>query len=160
MNPLSKIFLAVMLAVSVGVALLQLPALSKAQNAAYDQTTESDLNVIRTEIQSYITEHDKLPTSLGDAVSSDKIKHAVSSYEFKKLAASKYELCATFKTEGNSSSPVPASSSSSYLTAYVDFSEHPEGHHCFTVNAYSSNLYDQYDVTPMENGSSSNSLFN
>lgn len=141
MDTFERIFLMVILAVSVAVIGLQVPAIQTVRDEKYDATTASDLGELRRSVAQYVTKNDELPASLASVGSSIEIERDVSTYKYAKKSSSKYELCATFRT-----STVKTNSEDnravSELVSYADFKTHPKGEHCFELEEM---IYPSYE---------------
>ena len=136
--------------------------------AAYDSGLADDLSQLRTKIEDYSGL--KLPASLGDLSLDTSFKKRLdkSGIEYNIKSTYAYELCASFKTDtkgdakvapsayplsafstGSSASSLSDSSSSLYGGyAYADFTVHPKGHHCFTLQNYGAYRYMDGATTP------------
>lgn len=108
----------------------------------YDSQKVSDLSNIKSAVESYYSVNNSLPENLTQMKDggnyyyfTDIDSQSGKAYEYKKLSALQYEICAEFnkETEKNTSSV------NSY--EYMGYSwEHPAGRHCFEITI-NPNLY-------------------
>lgn len=147
MDTMERIFLGVVVGMSLLVMALQIPAIQTVRAEKFDATTASDLGELRTAISDYADENDRLPDDLTALNVGSDLDRDVATYKYNKKSSSKYELCATFRTN----TIKPGSSSSSRSTSYTDFRTHPEGDHCFELT---ETIYTSYQNS---SNSSSNS---
>jgi hypothetical protein len=160
----------ILLAISVVVLVFTFMAPLRAERAAaIDDMIASDLRMIQDEIDK--GSRTLLPNTLADLKLDDALtgriqKHGI---EYEKKTTYKYELCAVFRTDSSSkkdntvypgtlTSPtvgtgVIAPGSYEDLSipsySYTDFTVHPKGHHCFSLESSGAYRYmNNYESAP------------
>lgn len=133
----------VLLAIILAIIFIASP-LQKQRSAYVDDLVVDDLQSITSAISTYASDKQKLPSTLSDVDLSKEVKARLSSqkYEYKPTQnSSKYQLCATFKTDASKNdenNPLSALSGASLNTTDTDQSPrtHKKGYQCFDKTAY------------------------
>ncbi len=140
--------------VAVTIGLLAM-SVSNVQGSAHDEKAAADLSDIQTEITSYYGDKRSLPSDLSalDGLKTET-KKRLAHYDYKKQGSSRYQLCATFKTDTQKAYGYSTSRSSytndDYST-YASFTTHGIGEKCFKLSAGYSSLYNDYLNKPSYN---------
>jgi hypothetical protein len=112
-----------------------------------DNNRTSDLERLRSAINSEYSAERELPESLGDLSQNveDIVNEPVDNYEYKRLSSNEYQLCATF----NNDTTKDSRSSSTYYNyeSSNDYGRHSAGKQCYTETqrAYDYNWYNSSD---------------
>lgn len=130
------------LVLAILTALIVIPTIAVSvlslRSANADEYKETDLYSIRSGIQDYYDNNEKLPESLRDInsqLSDEATKKRLGEYEFKKSDATRYQLCADFSGKSSYMGTVPDSpkySIDSYRT-YANFNAHKAGENCYKL---------------------------
>lgn len=146
------------------IALLAV-SVTNVQGSSRDAQAASDLNAIQSQISTYYTNKQALPSSLSDldTLSSD-VKGRIERYSYKKDSSVKYQLCAMFRTDTSSKGyPASAMYGDNGYTNYASFGTHGTGEKCFKLMtsyaSYYNNYYNSSDSgnSPLNNSSDSSS---
>lgn len=106
---------------------------STVRGVVKEQRTVQDLEDIRSEVSAYYQVEYTVPDDLSDLSNLKKqTKDNLSSYTYKKVGATKYQLCADFMTDTTASSYRSSSQRNDY-SLYNNFSNHGKGKHCFKL---------------------------
>ncbi len=145
------------LGVIVTIALLAM-SVSNVQGANRDEKAASDLSEIQSQMSSYYSSKRSLPNTLHDLEGlKTETKGRLSRYDYKKDAATKYQLCATFVTDTQKQQGYEASArygNDDYYSSYASFSVHGTGEKCFKLKVGYSSYYDDILNGSGSNGSS------
>lgn len=103
----------------------------------FDAQRVTDITNLKYQVDNYYTTNGHLPNSIGDLskssynTGSNKDPETGKGYELKRVADSKYQICATFST---SSKDMKYSTTTPY-SIYGNLYEHPKGYYCFDFSA-------------------------
>lgn len=132
----SGVFASIIGIVTIITALISLSVIdspSQARLKALDSERIADLNYLSSNITMYNTQNSNLPTKLDDIPYLDyRTKDVVNGqpYEYKKIDATTYELCAVFDTVWDDKTDT-----SNLCCNAESFRHHDKGRYCFTRKA-------------------------
>lgn len=129
------IFLVLLWAIAIIAALGQV---SIARVQAKDRQTASDLLMIRSSVEGYVSEKGRLPETLDQLKMESELKQraANENYGYEKISASNYKLCANFQRESRRAlAAVRAMASHTVGKVDRDPYEHKKGYDCFEYHS-------------------------
>lgn len=110
------------------------------RSANLDERKSDDLRMLDSSLTSYYRQEKELPRDLNAALSSgrEELDGPVGDYDYNRLSANEFEICATFSTDTTSNSRGYGSSN--------DYSSHNKGKQCYNKKLTTSSFWqDEFD---------------
>lgn len=108
-----------------------LAQISTSKGPTEDRKTVQDLQTISYQVEDFARDKKRLPTSLTELSFKADVEKRILNYTYTSKTRSKYELCATFKTDASQKSS-RGGTSKTISDAYY----HQKGFRCFEVEVY------------------------
>lgn len=136
-RPTPRVFSTVVAIVSVAVMIAVLSvSVGTIRDDSIDNRTTNDLTLIQNSIGVYYANNKTVPKELSDLAKLDSgVSARYGDYEYTRVSATRYQLCATFLTDTTVGSGVTVPSVAGDYVYYGDFYWHTKGRKCYNLTS-------------------------